>query len=95
MTRAVTNDSAIEKTVEYFNGDKLAATVFTTKYALTDKDGNLHEETPDDMHHRMAKEFARIETNYPNPLPEKEIYDLFSSWEVVPQGSPMSGVGNP
>jgi ribonucleoside-diphosphate reductase alpha chain len=95
MKKAITIESAIEKSKQYFNGDELAASVFPTKYALTDKDGNLHEETPDDMHHRMAKEFARIETNYPNPLSEKEIYDLFSSWEVVPQGSPMSGVGNP
>ena len=95
MKKVITIESAIEKSKQYFNGDELAASVFPTKYALTDKDGNLHEETPDDMHHRMAKEFARIETSYPNPLSEKEIYDLFSSWEVVPQGSPMSGVGNP
>ena len=95
MSKAITIESAIEKTREYFNGDELAATVFPTKYALTDKEGNLHEETPDDMHCRMAKEFARIESNYKNPLSEQEIYDMFSSWEVVPQGSPMSGVGNP
>ena len=84
-----------EKSLEYFGGDNLAASVFSTKYALTDKEGNLHEETPDDMHRRMAREFARIEANYKNPLTEIEIYNLFSSWEVVPQGSPMSGVGNP
>jgi ribonucleoside-diphosphate reductase alpha chain len=95
MKKAITIESAIEKSKQYFKGDELAATVFPTKYALTDKEGNLHEETPDDMHHRMAKEFARIEANYKNPLTEKEIYSLFSSWEVVPQGSPMSGVGNP
>ena len=95
MKKSITLKSATEKTKEYFNGDELAASVFPTKYALTDKDGNLHEETPDDMHKRMAKEFSRIEKNYPNPLSENEIYELFSSWEVVPQGSPMSGIGNP
>ena len=95
MKKETTIESAVEKSKQYFNGDELAASVFHIKYALTDKEGNLQEETPVDMHHRMAKEFARIESNYPNPLSEKEIYDLFSSWEVVPQGSPMSGVGNP
>jgi ribonucleoside-diphosphate reductase alpha chain len=80
---------------EYFGGDELAANVFVTKYALTDKEGNIYENTPDDMHHRLAAEFARIEAKYPNPMSEDEIYNLFKDFQyVVPQGSPMSGIGN-
>ena len=87
---------AIKASAEYFNGDELAANVFVTKYALTDKRGNIYESTPDDMHHRLAREFARIESKYPNPLTEDEIYDLFKDFTyIVPQGSPMSGIGNP
>ena len=92
----VTFNEAIEASREYFGGDDLAANVFVTKYALTDKGGNIYEETPDDMHCRMAKEFARIETKYPNPMSENEIYKLFKDFKyIVPQGSPMSGIGNP
>jgi len=80
----------------YFDGDELAANVFITKYALTDKDGDIHETSPDDMHLRMAKEFARIEKKYPNPMSEDEILHLLKDFKyVVPQGSPMSGIGNP
>ena len=87
---------AFDKSTKYFNDDNLAANVFISKYALVDKDGNLHEETPDDMHRRLASEFARIERNYPNPMTEEEIYQLFKDFRyVVPQGSPMSGIGNP
>ena len=87
---------AIEKSLEYFNGDVLAANVFVSKYALTDKDGNILEQTPDDMHKRMAVEFARIESSYPNPMSEEEILGLFKGFKfIVPQGSPMSGIGNP
>ena len=81
---------------EYFEDDELAANVFVTKYALTDKGGDIHEHTPADMHRRLAKEFARVEEKYPNPMSEDEIYDLFDGFKyVVPQGSPMSGIGNP
>jgi len=91
-----TFEEAISACIEYFGGDELAANVFVTKYALTDKDGVIHELTPDDMHHRMAREFARIEKKYPNPMSEEGIYDLFKDFKyIVPQGSPMSGVGNP
>jgi len=87
---------AFERSTEYFRGDNLAANVFISKYALVDKEGKLHEATPDDMHHRLAREFARIEKKYPNPLSQKEIYELFRNFKyVVPQGSPMSGIGNP
>jgi len=89
-------EEAQQKSSEYFGGDALAANVFVTKYALTDKDGNLYESTPDDMHRRLATEFARIEKKYPNPLSEDEIYNLFKNFSyVIPQGSPMSGIGNP
>ena len=88
-------DKASKDSIEYFNGDSLAANVFITKYALTDKQGNLHESNPDDMHRRMAKEFSRIESRYPNPISEDEIYELFKNFKfVIPQGSPMSGIGN-
>ena len=65
---------ALKASTEYFNGDTLAATVFLNKYALKDSDGNLYERTPEDMHHRLAKEFARIESHYSNPMTEEEIF---------------------
>lgn len=87
--------SVNEKLLEYFNNDDLAADVFG-KYALRDDKGNLLEVTPDDMHRRLAKEFARIEAKYPNPMPEEKIYSLLKGFQmIVPQGSPMSGIGNP
>lgn len=89
-------EEVVSKSIEYFNGDELAANVFATKYALCDKLGNYFEFTPDEMHRRLAKEFARIEKKYPNPMPADEIYALFEKFKyVVPQGSPMSGIGNP
>lgn len=91
-----TYDKAFKKSVAYFNGDELAANVFLTKYALTAPNGEILEETPDAMHKRLAKEFARIEQNYPNPLSEDEIYNLFKDFKyIIPQGSPMAGIGNP
>ncbi|MFW5657791.1 MAG: adenosylcobalamin-dependent ribonucleoside-diphosphate reductase [Bacteroidota bacterium] len=86
---------AVEATKEYFNGDELAATVWANKYALKDSFGNLYELTPDDMHRRIAKEIARIEAKYKNPLSEDEIYGLLKDFKyIVPQGSPMTGIGN-
>jgi len=91
-----TFDDAYKKSLEYFEGDELAANVFVTKYALTDKKGNILETTPDDMHRRLAREFARIEKKYPNPMSEEEIFSLLRDFKyIVPQGSPMSGIGNP
>lgn len=91
-----TRDQAMKESVEYFGGDDLAASVFLGKYALTEPDGNIVESTPDAMHRRLAKEFARIEKKYPNPMSEDEIYDLFKDFKyVIPQGSPMAGIGNP
>ena len=86
---------ALQETSEYFEGDELAPDVFM-KYALRDSDDNLLETNPDQMHRRLAKEFARIEAKYPNPMSEEEIYGYLKNFaEIVPQGSPMSGIGNP
>ena len=91
----VTFDEAIEGSLGYFDNDELAASVFVTKYALRDDTGQYIESTPDDMHRRLAIEFARIEKKYPNALSEEEIYDLFHAFKyIVPQGSPMAGIGN-
>ena len=80
---------------EYFHGDSLAGDVWTNKYALKDSDGNIYELTPDDMHHRIAREIARIERRYPHPMPEEEIYEVLKDFKyIVPQGSPMTGIGN-
>ena len=80
---------------EYFHGDSLAGDVWANKYALKDSDGNIYELTPDDMHHRIAREIARIERRYPNPLTEEEIFEVLKDFRyIVPQGSPMAGIGN-
>ena len=84
-----------KETLNYFKGDTLATSVWIDKYALKDKEGNLLEKSPDDMHRRLAKEFVRIEQKYPNPIPEEEIYGLMKDFKyIIPQGSPMFGVGN-
>ena len=81
--------------VKYFGGDELAAGVWIDKYALKDSNGNIMERTPEDMHHRMASEFARIEKRYVNPMSEEQIFHLFDKFKyVIPQGSPMAGIGN-
>ena len=86
---------AYEASLKYFDGDELAARVWATKYALKDSFGNLYELTPDDMHRRIAREIARIENKYPNPLSEEKLFDLMSHFRyIVPQGSPMAGIGN-
>ena len=90
-----TYDEAYKASVDYFNGDELAAQVWVSKYALKDSDGHIYELTPDDMHHRLAAELARIENKYPNPMSEQDIFDLLKNFDlVVPQGSPMAGIGN-
>ena len=89
------NDEALKAATEYFKGDSLAGSVWMNKYALKDSDGNLYERTPDDMHRRIAKEIHRIEKKYPNPLSEDEIFDVLQNFKyIVPQGSPMAGIGN-
>jgi len=90
-----TSDEVMEASLKYFQGDDLAAKVWTTKYALKDSYGNFYELTPDDMHHRLAREIARIEKKYPQPLSEEELFELLRNFKyIVPQGSPMSGIGN-
>lgn len=91
----VTYAEALEKSIQYFQGSKVAAKVFVDKYALKDKEGNFLEFTPAEMHHRLAREFARIEAKYPNPLSEEEIFGYLDQFKyIIPQGSPMAGIGN-
>ena len=88
-------EEVVVKSTEYFKGDNLAANVWANKYALKDSEGNLYELTPDDMHRRIAKEIARIENRYPNPMGEEEVFELLRNFRyIVPQGSPMAGIGN-
>ncbi|WP_290452918.1 adenosylcobalamin-dependent ribonucleoside-diphosphate reductase [uncultured Muribaculum sp.] len=90
-----TFDEANKASLDYFGGDELAARVWVTKYALKDSFGNIYEKTPDDMHYRIAAEIARIENKYPNPMEHDEIFALMQNFRyIVPQGSPMSGIGN-
>ena len=93
--KTYTFDEAIKASLEYFKGDELAAKVWVSKYALKDSQGNIYEKTPEDMHWRLAKEVARIEKKYANPLSEQELFDLFDRFKyIIPQGSPMTGIGN-
>ncbi len=90
-----TQEEAFKASLEYFKGDDLAARVWVNKYALKDSFGNIYELTPDDMHRRLAKEIARIEEQYSNPLTEDEIYNVLKDFKyIVPQGGPMTGIGN-
>ena len=87
-------EEIMQSSIEYFGGDELAANVWMNKYALRDED-KIYELNPDMMHHRLASEFARIERNYPNPMSEETIYGLLKDFKyIIPQGSPMSGIGN-
>ena len=91
-----TSEEAFQASLQYFKGDDLAARVWVNKYALKDSYGAIYEATPNDMHRRIAKEIARIEVRYPNPLNEDEIFDLIKDFKyIIPQGSPMTGIGNP
>ncbi len=93
--KTYTFDEAFKASLDYFTGDELAAKVWVNKYALKDAFGNIYEKSPMDMHHRLASEIARIESKYPNPLSEPELFDLFDHFRyIVPQGSPMTGIGN-
>ncbi len=94
-TQTYSYDEAYEASLVYFEGDELAARVWVSKYALKDSFGNIYEKTPADMHARIASELARIEAQYPNPLSFDEIYHLLDKFRyVIPQGSPMTGIGN-
>ncbi|MEI7420743.1 MAG: adenosylcobalamin-dependent ribonucleoside-diphosphate reductase [Prolixibacteraceae bacterium] len=93
--KTYSNEEAFDASLKYFQGDELAARVWVNKYALKDSFGNLFELTPDDLHHRLSSEIARIEKKYPNPLSEKELFELFEQFKyIVPQGGPMTGIGN-
>lgn len=94
-TATLAYEDAYQSTYNYFEGDDLAAKVWVSKYALKDSDGNIYEKTPDDMHHRIAAEIARIEKKYPAPLSEKDVFALIRNFKyIIPQGSPMTGIGN-
>ncbi len=93
-TKAYTREEILKSSTEYFSGDSLAADVWMNKYALRDGD-QIYELNPNDMHKRLASEFARIEKKYPNPMTKEEIFELLKDFKyIVPQGSPMSGIGN-
>ncbi|GGD46865.1 adenosylcobalamin-dependent ribonucleoside-diphosphate reductase [Muriicola marianensis] len=96
LSKTYTQEEAFKASLTYFDGDDLAARVWVNKYALKDSEGNIYEKTPDDMHRRIAGEIARIEAKYPNPMSEQQIFDLIANFRyIVPQGSPMAGIGNP
>ena len=88
-------DEAFQTALAYFGGDELAARVWVNKYAMKDSLGNIYEKSPEQMHRRIAKEIARIEHKYKNPLTEEEIFNLLDHFRyIIPAGSPMTGIGN-
>lgn len=95
MTKIYSFDEALVEATKYFKGDELAANVWVNKYALKDSEGNIYESNPDQMHRRLSKEIARIEEKYENSYTEQEIYDVLKGFKyIVPQGGPMTGIGN-
>jgi len=93
--KTYTYEEAMAASLEYFKGDELAASVWINKYAMKDSFGNLYEKCPEDMHWRLANEFARIEEKYPNPMTAQEIFELLREFKyIIPQGGPMTGIGN-
>ncbi|WP_337627679.1 adenosylcobalamin-dependent ribonucleoside-diphosphate reductase [Prevotella sp.] len=93
--KTYTYDEAYKASLEYFAGDELAARVWVSKYAMKDSFGNIYEQSPEDMHWRLAREIARIENKYPNPMSEREVFDLLDHFHyIIPAGSPMTGIGN-
>ncbi|NNK90681.1 MAG: adenosylcobalamin-dependent ribonucleoside-diphosphate reductase [Saprospiraceae bacterium] len=94
-SKIYTSEEVLTQSLKYFNGDELAANVWINKYALKNLQGDLLERSPDDMHKRLASEIARIERKYPDPMKEKQIYDLLKDFKyLIPQGGSMSGIGN-
>ncbi|MDR2963732.1 MAG: adenosylcobalamin-dependent ribonucleoside-diphosphate reductase [Bacteroidales bacterium] len=94
-TKTYSFEEALASSKEYFDGDELAASVWVNKYALKDSFGNLYEKNPDDMHRRLAREFARIDQKYAEPMSEDQFFELLKNFKyIVPQGSPMAGIGN-
>lgn len=95
MENTYSYDEAFNASLEYFNGDELAARVWVNKYAMKDSFGNIYERSPRDMHHRIAREIARIENKYANPVSEEDVFSLLDHFQyLVPAGSPMTGIGN-
>ena len=93
--RKVDYNDAVAESKVYFDGDDLAATVWVSKYALKDSFGNIYERSPREMHERIAAEIERIERKYPNPLSKAEAFELLDHFRyVIPQGGPMTGIGN-
>ena len=93
--KTYTFEEAFTESIKYFKGDELAAKVWINKYALKDSYGNIYENSPAEMHKRIAREILRVEDKYPNPLTEKQLLDVFEDFRyIIPQGSPMSGIGN-
>ena len=93
--KTYTYEEAYATALSYFGGDELAARVWVSKYAMKDSFGNIYEKSPEDMHWRIAREIARIENKYPNPLSEKDIFELLDHFRyIIPAGSPMTGIGN-
>ncbi len=96
LKKKVTREDALKASLSYFKNDELAATVWLNKYALKDSEGTIYESSPNEMHQRIAREIARIEQKYANPLTESEIFEVIKNFKyIVPQGSPMAGIGNP
>ncbi len=95
LKKPFSREEVLKASIAYFQGDELAASVWVNKYALKDSYGNIYERTPDDMHRRIAEEIFRIESKYPNPIPKEKIYELIKNFQyILPQGSPMAGIGN-
>ena len=93
--KKITFQEALKESVKYFKGDELAASVWVNKYAMKDSYGNMYEKSPVDMHWRLANKFAEIEQKYPNPMSKEEIFALLDGFKyVIPQGGPMTGIGN-
>ncbi|MED9799892.1 MAG: adenosylcobalamin-dependent ribonucleoside-diphosphate reductase [Prevotella sp.] len=93
--KTYSQEEAYEASLEYFGGDELAARVWVNKYAMKDSFGNIYECSPEDMHWRIARELARVERKYPNPLSEGQIFELLDHFRyIIPAGSPMTGIGN-
>ena len=93
--RIYTYEEAFDASLKYFEGDELAARVWVNKYAMKDSFGNIYEQSPVDMHWRIANEIARVEQKYPNPMSAEQIFGLLDHFRyIVPAGSPMTGIGN-
>ena len=93
--KTYTYDEAFEASLKYFAGDELAARVWVNKYAMKDSFGNIFEQSPDQMHWRIANEVARIEKKYNNPMSAEQVFELLDHFRyIIPAGSPMTGIGN-